>query len=1127
MGRISILINLRKLETWLRNGKVDQDMQFMESVRLRRKNSLTNKFFSGLVVAAMTFNLSAQTVDIDTDNNGIVDADAQTTNLLQNPGFENQTDNWVVNDVATFDDLGPLIDTSNLIIGEMSSAIEANFYQEILLADVGFDDLDALEAALADNAMQVVFGGYVNSITNGQASFRLFFINDSDDTISHVDIDAVNIFQWDDIDRFSNIPAGTRKLRFSVDIEDNGASTNAQVKLDDLFVNLRIATDADSDGVEDVRDIDSDNDGLVDEDKTGFNLLKNGDFDKSQAYWNRNDVGPFNDNGLFNDPNNILVGELSTAIDATLSQIIDFADLGLTNNQGFADNTMQLKFGGLVESISNGYASIELIFEDSSQTALGNALIPQINIYQWDDIHQYTRIPAGTTRVRFSVSLTDNNASTNAQVKLDDLYVYLLRAIDSDSDGVDDSRDIDVNNDGVVDIDKASVNLLRNADFQKSQAYWTRNDVGPFTQSGRTIDESNILVGELSSAIDASISQTITLADFGLTDNSEFANNAVQFVFGGWIESISNGYATIEVVFSDDNGTGVGNTSIPLINTIEWQQVNKTVAVPAGTTSVSYTVSLVDNGASTNAQVQLDDLFVHLQPAVDSDADGVADAQDIDSDNDGVVDASASDTNILNNPNFDLSLTYWQRNDVGPFVDNGHADSPNNILIGELSTAEEASLEQDITLADLGFTDASALQSALAANAMQVVLSAWVNTDTSEENMLSLRLHYLDASDASVGVLEILDASYAEWTQISADSVMPEGTVALRLIATIEDNGASTNAQVKLDNVSVKILNIADDDNDGLNNYQEEQLGTDPNNADSDGDGLSDGDEVNVYNTEPMDSDSDDDGLSDGQEINEYNTDPNTIDSDGDGITDGAEVNVYFSDPANADTDNDGINDSTALMSGLAINGKYHNLRSRVAWAHAELNVVVVDWQVSSSALVTGEQSFSFGVSYDSEVLTLDQTLNAQTLEVITTTSSETLTAQQSVYGHDTLVSVPVQNHTPGSEWTTIVKQYFTLNSELLYGTSASINLHNVNENVSEVLTRGTGTVVSIQPLSLDINDDNDVTPHLDGFILQRFMAAYPDAITAEELVEDGEQGNRSKEQILLMLQNAARKSND
>jgi hypothetical protein len=81
-----------------------------------------------------------------------------------------------------------------------------------------------------------------------------------------------------------------------------------------------------------------------------------------------------------------------------------------------------------------------------------------------------------------------------------------------------------------------------------------------------------------------------------------------------------------------------------------------------------------------------------------------------------------------------------------------------------------------------------------------------------------------------------------------------------------------------------------DPDNDGLTNAQEFTNGTDPNNADSDGDGLKDGQEVNTTKTDPSRKDTDGDGLSDGDEVNVYKTDPTKSDSDGDGLPDGDEV---------------------------------------------------------------------------------------------------------------------------------------------------------------------------------------------------------------------------------------------
>lgn len=86
------------------------------------------------------------------------------------------------------------------------------------------------------------------------------------------------------------------------------------------------------------------------------------------------------------------------------------------------------------------------------------------------------------------------------------------------------------------------------------------------------------------------------------------------------------------------------------------------------------------------------------------------------------------------------------------------------------------------------------------------------------------------------------------------------------------------------------VAGAADADNDGLTNDQELQLGTDPKKADTDGDGLLDGDEVRKYRTDPKVADTDGDGLSDGEEVNKWGTDPLNPDTDGDGYPDGKEV---------------------------------------------------------------------------------------------------------------------------------------------------------------------------------------------------------------------------------------------
>ncbi len=106
----------------------------------------------------------------------------------------------------------------------------------------------------------------------------------------------------------------------------------------------------------------------------------------------------------------------------------------------------------------------------------------------------------------------------------------------------------------------------------------------------------------------------------------------------------------------------------------------------------------------------------------------------------------------------------------------------------------------------------------------------------------------------------------------------------------------------------------SDKDQDGLGKCKEEELGTSPRNPDTDGDGLTDGEEVMVYKTKPLLADTDLDGLSDFDEVKKFKTDPLNPDTDGDGLNDGEEVNKYKTNPLKADTDGDGLSDGDEVI---------------------------------------------------------------------------------------------------------------------------------------------------------------------------------------------------------------------
>jgi len=117
-----------------------------------------------------------------------------------------------------------------------------------------------------------------------------------------------------------------------------------------------------------------------------------------------------------------------------------------------------------------------------------------------------------------------------------------------------------------------------------------------------------------------------------------------------------------------------------------------------------------------------------------------------------------------------------------------------------------------------------------------------------------------------------------------------------------------------------------DTDNDGLSDDVETAIGTNPTAADSDGDGLSDGIEVLRLGTDPLLADSDNDGIRDNVEVagftyrgQKWYFNPNNPDTNGDGLPDGTEcpalvgVTSVPTTTVSCDTDNDGVPDGFDL----------------------------------------------------------------------------------------------------------------------------------------------------------------------------------------------------------------------
>lgn len=145
---------------------------------------------------------------------------------------------------------------------------------------------------------------------------------------------------------------------------------------------------------------------------------------------------------------------------------------------------------------------------------------------------------------------------------------------------------------------------------------------------------------------------------------------------------------------------------------------------------------------------------------------------------------------------------------------------------------------------------------------------------------------------------------------------------------------------------------FVDTDVDGICDEDEVRFKTDPEKADTDGDGLLDGEEVEIYHTNPLKADTDGDGLNDYVEVHaksdklcplKADTDNNGIldgeedfdndglnnidevknktnmfiaDTDNDGISDSKEVNCCKTDPTQYDTDGDKLGDGVEIQRG-------------------------------------------------------------------------------------------------------------------------------------------------------------------------------------------------------------------
>ncbi|NOK60476.1 MAG: hypothetical protein GFH27_549297n75 [Chloroflexi bacterium AL-W] len=262
---------------------------------------------------------------------------------------------------------------------------------------------------------------------------------------------------------------------------------------------------------------------------------------------------------------------------------------------------------------------------------------------------------------------------------------------------------------------------------------------------------------------------------------------------------------------------------------------------------------------------------------------------------------------------------------------------PTDAIIRSLRTAVDGTFISDNTLGD----ERAYSWMVQAATCLEAV-AADSNADSAVQESAE------QANALIVTAARLIPASSLDATALFGDAIPPEIDETLQLAwQAIADGDDFVTADQQIEAIGAyriawgyahdaidRLWSATDPDGDQLLDQFEETLGTSTESSDTDGDGISDGDELALTGTDPTqaDSDSDNDGdgltaqeevaagtnplhpdtdrdtLDDRFELEEFGSDPRKQDTDNDGLTDDSEARLG-TDPRNPDSDNDGIRD--------------------------------------------------------------------------------------------------------------------------------------------------------------------------------------------------------------------------
>lgn len=292
--------------------------------------------------------------------------------------------------------------------------------------------------------------------------------------------------------------------------------------------------------------------------------------------------------------------------------------------------------------------------------------------------------------------------------------------------------------------------------------------------------------------------------------------------------------------------------------------------------------------------------------------------------NNAVICSETGDINIeTSNVSFN-GLIYAPYGDI--VIDSDNLNLNNVVIIGQTITIDCPNVNSnynssmanfignqsdiDVALYAMGIynADANAIDIEWFTNYINSSYEVFYSDDN--ENYTSVAV----VSDATSYQYPITDGFEKRYFKVSLTTNYSEVIESIPIVVTRTEDGYAAD--------------FIDTDEDGLPDVVEDIIGTDTNAVDTDEDGLSDYQEFHITRTDPLifDSvtngvsdalaDSDEDGINNIDEIN-IGTDPLSPDTDEDGLSDYDEVNVYHTDVKNPDSDNDQLTDGSEIKLGL------------------------------------------------------------------------------------------------------------------------------------------------------------------------------------------------------------------